>query len=142
MIDIFIPVRNRFHTLQHTLNTCISFISSDSRLHESKIILLDCGSDDIPQAWIQSLPEVVVYARTSANLSMSANWERCFDYMSNKYFTFVGSDDGLIYNKCSVDDIFNHSDVDCFFWQKISFFGLTLPIKAHLFLYLSCPTHL
>jgi len=121
MLDIFIPVRNRFYTLQHTLKTCISFISSDIRLHQSTIIILDCGSSDIPQTWIQSLPEVVVYARTSANLSMSANWERCFDYMSNKYFTFVGSDDGLIYNKCSVDNIFNYSHIDCFFWQKISF---------------------
>ena len=122
MLDIFVPVKNRFHTLQHTLKSCISFISSDIRLHKSKIIILDCGSSDIPQTWIQSLPEVVFYARTSANLSMSANWERCFDYMSNKYFTFVGSDDGLIYNKCSVDNIFNYSGIDCFFWQKISFF--------------------
>ena len=47
--------------------------------------------------------------------------ERAIPYLNNKYFTFVGSDDALIFNKKVLIKSLNEN-VDCFFWQKYSYF--------------------
>lgn len=122
MFDIILPVRNRFETFQKTFNSCVSFIKSDIRLSSSKIIILDNASDDIPREFISSFDSLVRYLKFSDLVPMNQNWERAIPYLTNKYFTFVGSDDALLFDKKSIDKIFLNENVDCFFWQKYSYF--------------------
>ena len=122
MFDIILPVRNRFKTFAKTFNTCSDFINSDPRLIKSKIIIVDNNSDDIPKEFIVSLPKFVKYLKCDQLLPMNENWQRAIPFITNKYFTFVGSDDGLVFDKFSLDKIFQNRTVDCFFWQKYSYF--------------------
>ena len=61
------------------------------------------------------------------NTSNESKLAEAISSISNKYFTYVGSDDALIYNKESIDKIFLNDNVDCFFGINILTFG-----KAHL----------
>lgn len=140
MIDIFIPVRNRFSTLRSTVDSCLLFIRSDRRLYGSRIIILDCNSSDINSDWIRSLPDEVLYAPCTENIPMSLNWERSFEYLSNPYLTFVGSDDALIYSREGIDSIVSSPNVDCFFWQKLTFFWPgTFSVKSPAIMNLPLP---
>ena len=122
MFDIILPVRNRFKTFEKTYNSCISFIKSDLRLRDSKIIIIDNNSNDIPEEFISKLNKCVKYLRFNETLPMNQSWQKAISSLSNKYFTYVGSDDALIFNKESIDKIFLNDHVDCFFWQKYSYF--------------------
>ncbi len=122
MFDIILPVRNRFKTFEKTYNSCISFMKSDSRLKDTKIIIIDNNSNDIPQKFISKLHNCVKYLRFSKTLPMNQSWQMALSSLSNKYFTYIGSDDALIFNKDSIDKIFMNDHVDCFFWHKYSYF--------------------
>ena len=122
MFDIVLPVRNRFQTFEKTYNSCISFIKSDLRLRDSKIIIIDNNSNDIPEKFISKLDNSVKYLRFNETLPMNQSWQRAISYLSNKSFTYVGSDDALIFNKEAIDKILLNDNVDCFFWHKYSYY--------------------
>ena len=106
MFDIILPVRNRFNTFEKTYYSCVKFIKSDPRLNSSKIIIIDNNSDDIPKEFILSLPSIVKYVTFNEMLPMNQNWQRALKFLKNNYFTYVGADDALIFDKLSIDKIF------------------------------------
>ena len=72
--------------------------------------------------FISKLDSCVKYLRFNETLPMNQSWQMAISSISNKYFTYVGSDDALIYNKESIDKIFHNDGIDCFFWHKYSYF--------------------
>ena len=71
MFDIILPVRNRFKTFQKTFNSCVSFIKSDKRLLNSKIIIIDNDSDDFPIEFVSSFESFVRYFRFTKLVPMN-----------------------------------------------------------------------
>ena len=122
MLDLILPVRNRFNTFKFTLNSCINFIKSDERISGSRIIIIDNNSTDIPKDYFKKFPDFVNYIKFPKLLPMNENWERALALVQNKYFTFIGSDDGIIFNKNMINRIIEHKSSKCFFWQKICYF--------------------
>ena len=122
MLDLILPVRNRFKTFKFTLNSCINFIKSDERISGSRIIIIDNNSTDIPKDYFKKFPDFVNYFKFSELLPMNENWERALAFVQNKYFTFIGSDDGIIFNRNTISRIIEHKSCKCFFWQKICYF--------------------
>jgi glycosyltransferase involved in cell wall biosynthesis len=90
-ISVLIPSRNRLSLLQAAVETVRRQANSDW-----EIVISDNHSDEDYAAYVRTLNDPrIVFRRTEQFVSVTENWNRCFDAATGDYIVMLGDDDGL-----------------------------------------------
>ena len=123
--SIVIPTRARADTLQHALRTALAQTYSDL-----EIIVHESGADADTAAVLarEHDPRLRAY-RTGHPVRMTENWERALDRAEGDYIYFMGDDDGLLPDACTIASHFLKScDVEILSWRPASYLWPRFPI--------------
>jgi glycosyltransferase involved in cell wall biosynthesis len=89
---VIIPTRERYDTLRHTLQTCVT-----QDYDKLTILVSDNASQDATPEVVRSFNDPRIrYVRAANRLSMASNWEFALSHVDDGYVLVVGDDDGLL----------------------------------------------
>jgi len=120
--SIVIPTRARADTLIHALRTV-----TDQDYDDLEILVHESGDDAATASVVAAAADRRVrHIKTVQPVSMTENWERALRCAAGDYITFIGDDDGMLPDACTVAArILSHNPVEllswrpaCYFWPK------------------------
>jgi hypothetical protein len=92
LFSVVIPTKDRAHTLQHSLRTCLAQDFDDFEI----VISDNCGAPTTREVVEAAGSAKIRYSRSDIPLCMSDNYERAVAAASGDYVIVCGDDDGLM----------------------------------------------
>src|SRR5262245_32164305 len=114
--SIVIPTRDRAHTLEYAIRTCLAQTFDDFEV----VVCDNCSSPATRDAVERCCNPKVKYIRSEKPLAMSDNWDLALSHARGEYLTVIGDDDGLLLHALSAADrAIATLKVKAFRWAKL-----------------------
>jgi hypothetical protein len=98
VFSVVIPTRARSDTLRHALRTVVAQPEQDL-----EIIVHQSGDDPATAAVLAEFDDRRIRAfKTGEPVGMTENWERALQRATGEYILFLGDDDGLLLDACTI----------------------------------------
>jgi Glycosyl transferase family 2 len=120
-LSVVIPTLRRADTFEHALVTVLAQTYADV-----EIVVQNNGNDPATRAVVERAGDPRVrHFHTDDVLPMTENWERALSNTTGDYVTFIGDDDGLLPDACSIaaqvlDNV--APDFDVLMWEPFLYF--------------------
>jgi hypothetical protein len=114
LFSLVIPTLRRADTLEHALATLL-----DQPERDVEIVIQNNGNDPETRAVVETCGDPrLKHLATDEVLSMTENWELALANTTGELITFVGDDDGLLPDACTVAaSIFDQTDAELLSWE-------------------------
>jgi hypothetical protein len=119
LLSVVIPTLNRPDTLRHAMATLAMQSGADC-----EFIIQNNGGNAETATLVNALgdPRFKHFA-TSDIVTMTENWELALAHASGEYVTFIGDDDGLMPDACSIAaSILEQGDLKLLSWAPYSYY--------------------
>jgi hypothetical protein len=117
--SVVIPTLRRADTLEHALATVLAQTEPDVQ-----IVIQNNGDDPATRELVQRAADPRVHHfSTDETIPMAENWERALASAEGDLVTFVGDDDGLLPDACSIAGaVFDDTDTEILSWEPFVYF--------------------
>jgi glycosyltransferase involved in cell wall biosynthesis len=117
--SVALPTLRRVDTLEHTLATLLC-----QNYDDMEIVVQNNGDDRATRKLVESTRDPRVrHFSTRDVLPMTENWERAAANCSGEYVTFLGDDDGLMPDACSIAATILEGDPsEILAWEPLVYF--------------------
>ena len=117
--SVVIPTLRRADTLEHALATVLAQTEPDVQ-----IVIQNNGDDPATRELVERIADPRVHHfSTDETIPMAENWERALANAEGDLITFVGDDDGLLPDACSIAGaVFDDADTEILSWEPFVYF--------------------
>jgi len=117
-LTVVIPTRERADTLRHTIRTCVA-----QSYPNVTFLICDNASTDNTRQVVESFSDPRIrYANIGRRVEMSDNWEFGLGHLAEGYVTFVGDDDGLLWESMAMAaQIIGQTSTSVLVWNKVQY---------------------
>ncbi|MFZ1220046.1 MAG: glycosyltransferase [Chthoniobacterales bacterium] len=119
LFSVVIPTRARPDTLQHALRTVVAQSEQDL-----EIIVHESGDDPATASVLSQFDDRRIRSfKTVQPVRMTENWERALQAATGEYLFFLGDDDGLLPEACTIARrILEKQSVEILSWRPAQYF--------------------